>query len=287
MKLTAFMGFYWNQQDFIMDSTVDSIPVKSVMKFIMKWANEIHSEIHDNPKAHNEKCMLFMKSGAFHFSGALHFHVFFTFHVLFTFQVLFIFRCACHMLFTFQVCFSLFMCFSLFSAFMKSASFHTKSTTFYENQQNHVNMCVYMHHLHIIHHQIPPKYKIYLVGLPSVLYERPGQNKRSVESAGFFWLLFRYFSCAFHEKCHFSYKKCHFSWKQTKPGQYMCIHAPFTHICTTRTAKYHQNITYIYLVALPSVLYETPGHNERSVLNQQFLLLFMKSTVKTEQFSAF
>ena len=50
-----------------MDFTVDSIPVKSVMKFIMKSANEIHSEIHHNSKAHNEKHMLFMKSGAFHF----------------------------------------------------------------------------------------------------------------------------------------------------------------------------------------------------------------------------
>ena len=30
-----------------MDFTVDSILVKSVMKFIMKSANEIHSEIHN------------------------------------------------------------------------------------------------------------------------------------------------------------------------------------------------------------------------------------------------
>ena len=30
-----------------MDFTVDSIPVKSVMKFIMKPANEIYSEIHN------------------------------------------------------------------------------------------------------------------------------------------------------------------------------------------------------------------------------------------------
>ena len=48
-------------------------------------------------------------------------------------------------------------------------------------------MCAYMHHIHIyappnmhVHHQIPSKYKIYLVGLPSVLYETPGQNERSV-----------------------------------------------------------------------------------------------------------
>ena len=88
------------------------------------------------------------------------------------------------------------------------------------------------------------------------------------------------FSCAFHRKCWFSYKKYWFSWKPTKPGQYVCIHVPFTHTCTT---KYYQNM--IYLVGLLSVLYERPGQNERSVLNKVFLLffgcfpvLFMKST---------
>ena len=65
-----------------MDLTENSIPVKSVMKFIMK-SNQIYSEIHHNPKAHNEKHMIFMKSCAFHFSCV--FHVLLTFHVLFTF----------------------------------------------------------------------------------------------------------------------------------------------------------------------------------------------------------
>ena len=32
--------------------------------------------------------------------------------------------------------------------FIESAGFHTKST-FHENQQNLVNMCVYMYHLHM------------------------------------------------------------------------------------------------------------------------------------------
>ena len=77
------------------------------------------------------------------------------------------------------------------------------------------------------------------------------------------------FSCAFHRKCWFSWRKYHISWKPTKPCQYVCIHVPFTHTCTT---KYHQNM--IYLVGLPSVLYEWPGQNERSVLNQLFLLFF-------------
>ena len=119
-----FTGFHWNQQDFIMDFTEKSIPVESVMKS----ANEIHSEIHDNPKAHNEKHMLFMKSGAFHFSCV--FHVLVTFHVLFTFQMLSLFRYAFHVLFNFHVlfmCFSLFKCFSLFRCdFQFSCAFHKK-----------------------------------------------------------------------------------------------------------------------------------------------------------------
>ena len=124
----------------------------------------------------------------------------------------------------------LFRCFSC-AFHEKFTTVHTKSTTVSWKQTKHVNMCVYMHHLHMhahMHHQIPPKYKIYLVGLPSVLYETPGQNKRSVLNQ-LFLLLFS----AFHRKCWFSYKKCHFSWKQTKPGQYVCIHAPFIHTCTT------------------------------------------------------
>ena len=90
------------------------------------------------------------------------------------------------------------------------------------------------------------------------------------------------FSCAFQS---FSWKASLFIqrvptfMRKTEPGQYVCIHVPFTHTCTT---KYHQNM--IYLVGLPSVLYERPGQNERSVLNQVlftvfvvFQVLFMKS----------
>ena len=33
--------------------------------------------------------------------------------------------------------------------FIESAGFHAKSTTFNKNQQDQVNMCVYMYHLHI------------------------------------------------------------------------------------------------------------------------------------------
>ena len=139
---------------------------------------------------------------------------------------------------------SCFCCFSdFFNAFhilfMKSATFHTKSGSFYENKQNWVNMCVYMHHLHNMHHmhhQIPPKYKIYLVGLLS--YSMKDQVKMRdlcwISCFCYFSGAFQCFSCTFNEKCHFS-------WKQTKPGQYVCIHAPFTHTCTT---KYHQNIIY-------------------------------------------
>ena len=48
-----------------------------------------------------------------------------------------------------------------------------------------------------VHHQTPPKYKIYLVGLRSELYERPGQNERSVLRC------FCCFSCAFHFQVFF------------------------------------------------------------------------------------
>ena len=37
----------------------------------------------------------------------------------------------------------------------------------------------------------------------------------------------------------------------------------------------------IYLVGLPSVLYETTGHIKKSVLNQVFLLLFSEKCMKS------
>ena len=58
-NLQHFTGFCWKQQDFIIGFTVDSIPVKSVMKFIMKSANAIHSEIH------NEILLILVKSVEF------------------------------------------------------------------------------------------------------------------------------------------------------------------------------------------------------------------------------
>ena len=118
----------------------------------------------------------------------------------------------------------------------------------------------YMHH---IHHQIPPKYKIYLVGLPSVLYKTSGQNKRSVLNQ----LLLLLFS-AFHRKCWFHTKSATFHEIHQNQAN-MCIHVPFIHTCTT---TYQQKM--IYLVGLPSVLYERPGQNETSVFNQMFLLFF-------------
>ena len=57
------------------------------------------------------------------------------------------------------------------------------------------------------------------------------------------------------------------------PKTYIAIHAPHA---PTNTHVHHQTSPKhkIYIVGLPSVLYETPGLNERSVLNQLFLLLF-------------
>ena len=97
--------------------------------------------------------------------------------------------------------------------------------------------------MHHIHHQVPPKYKIYLVGLPSVLYKTPGHNKRCVLNQLFLLLsgAFQWFSCTFHEKCHFS-------WKKTRS---ICVYT-----CTIYTYKLHQiPIKYnIYIVGIPSVL---------------------------------
>ena len=157
---------------------------------------------------------------------------------------------------------SCFCCFQVL--FMKSAPLFIEKVPLFMKTNKTMSICVYTctiyTYIHHIHYQIPPKYKIYLVGLPSVLYKTPGQNKRSVLNQ-LFLLLFS----AFHRKCWFSYKKYHFSWKPTKPGQYVCIHGPFIHTCTT---TYQTKM--IYLVGLPSVLYERPGlcWNERSVLNE-------------------
>ena len=86
------------------------------------------------------------------------------------------------------------------------------------------------------YHQIPPKYNIYLVGLPSVFFERPGQNEKSVLNQ-LFLLLFRCFSVLFMKSVASHMKIATFHEKQIKPGQYVCIHAPFSHKCTTCTTK--------------------------------------------------
>ena len=86
-----------------------------------------------------------------------------------------------------------------------------------------------------MHHQIPPKCKIYPVGLPSVLYETPGHNERSVLNQlslfAFQWKVQRFsakstvswkvqcfsWKVQLHEKCHAFQWKCwkvqHFSMK--------------------------------------------------------------------------
>ena len=76
----------------------------------------------------------------------------------------------------------------------------------------------YMHHIHTcaphaslntcVHCQTPPKIMIYLVGPPSALYERPGQNERSVLNQLFLFLL-RCFSWKAYEKHMKSVQKAH------------------------------------------------------------------------------
>ena len=111
------------------------------------------------------------------------FHVLFTFHLLFTFEVLLLLRCAFHVLFTFQVCFL-----QMHHIHIHVPYAHTCTTKCVHRLPHACTikgtyMCTiytYMHHQTHVHHQIPPKYKIYPVGLPSVLYETPGPNERSV-----------------------------------------------------------------------------------------------------------
>ena len=172
-----------------------------------------------------------------------------------------------------QLFFVAFRCFSC--AFDESITFYTRSATFHENQQNQVNMCLYMHYLHIY---APPNTTNYHQNIRYTWLIFPlYYMKDQVKMRHLCWIScfcgFQVRFMCFWWKHHFLYKKCHFSWKLSKPGQYVCIHALFTHACTT---KYHQiPPTYkIYLVGLTSVLYERPGQNETSVLNQLFLLLF-------------
>ena len=168
-------------------------------------------------------------------------------------------------------------------AFDKSTTFYTRSTTLHENLQNQVNMCVYMHYLHI---HAPPNTTKYHQLIRYTLLAFPLYSmKDQVKMRHPCWIsCFCCFSGAFHvflmkallfiqEVPLFFMKKCHFSWKPTKPGQYVCIHALFTHTCTT---KYDQiPLKYkIYFAGFPSVLYERPGQNEISVLNQLFMWLF-------------
>ena len=157
-----------------MDFTVDSIPVTSVMKFIMKLGNEIQSKIH-NPKALNEKHMVFIKSGIY------------TFHEKWCFSLVRCFSCPLHfsgdfhVLFTFQVCFS-----GKVLLFMKTSK--TRLICVYT-----CTIYTYMCHMH---RQVPLKYSIYLVGLCSVLYERPCKDERFVWNQ-LFLLLLRCFSVLF------------------------------------------------------------------------------------------
>ena len=85
------------------------------------------------------------------------------------------------------------------------------------------HMCVYMHHIHIhappnthVHHQIPSKYKIYLVG-PSLrtLWNTRSKWEICVESVVFvaFQVFFMKSAMLFSEKCRFSWKAQCFSLK--------------------------------------------------------------------------
>ena len=58
-----------------------------------------------------------------------------------------------------------------------------------------------------VHHQTPPKIKIYLVSIPSALYERPGQNERYVLNSAV--LLLFIWKVHFSQKCRCFSQKVH------------------------------------------------------------------------------
>ena len=130
------------------------------------------------------------------------------------------------------------------------------------------SICVYTWTIYTyMHHHIPKNKKIYLVGLPSVLYERPGQNERSVLNQGVFvvyQVLFIPFHVIFMKSTTFHAKSATFYEKKNWTRS-ICVYT-----CTIYTymLHFHHQIPpkyKIYLVGLPSVLYDTPGQNERSV----------------------
>ena len=143
--------------------------------------------------------------------------------------------------------------------FMKSATFHEKIPR---------SICVYTctNYTYKLH-QIPIKYNIYIVGIPSV------HMKHQVIMRDLCWIrCFCCFSVLFTKSASF-HKKTWLSMKTNKIRS-ICVYT-----CTIYTYMHHLPHQIppkckIYLVGLPSVLYERPDQNEISVLNQLFLLFF-------------
>ena len=135
----------------------------------------------------------------------------------------------------FQVLFSCFH--ELFMYFSWKVQLFIPKVPLFMKTNKTSSMCVYMYHLHIHAPHAPRKYKIYLVGLPSVLYERPSQNERSVLNQ-LFLLLFQVLFSVFHVL--FMKSATFHEHKQNQVNVCAYMHS-FTHTCTT---KYHQNITY-------------------------------------------
>ena len=125
--------------------------------------------------------------------------------------------------------------------------------------------------MHHIHHQIPPKYKIYLVGLPSVLYKTPGHNERSVLNQ-MFLLLFMCFS----EKVLVFIQKVPLCMKTNKTRS-ICVYT-----CTIYTYMHHQILPKYDIPSWPSLctLWKTRSKWEICVESDVFVafhVLFIKS----------
>ena len=197
---------------------------------------------------------------------------------------------------------SCFCCFSVL--FMKSAAFHTKSTDYHENQQNQVNMCVYMHHLHI--HAPTNTTKIQdIPSWPSLCTLWKTRPKwEIVLNQLFFLFAFQYFSWKapvfiqkstdYHENQQNQVNMCaymhhlHIHAPHAPQNMIYLVGLPSVLLWNTRpkwdlcwiscfccfSGSFHEKCHFSCEKGLSSVLYERAGQNERSVLNQLFLLLF-------------
>ena len=121
---------------------------------------------------------------------------------------------------------------------------HTHTCTTKNICQDTCTTYTYMHHIHIMHYQIPPENKICLFDLISVLYERPNQNERFLLNNMFF-SAFQWnalcISCSWAFHCAFHWNVLHISVKCTVK----CA-AHFTEMHSEMCSTFHWNAQWFH-----------------------------------------